>query len=68
MFESTIGETAGKVWQLLSDKGPHSPTAISKTLAIKPTEVERALGWLAREDKLEASPAGKHGLKIALKH
>lgn len=68
MFESTIGETAGKIWNLLHERGAHSPTAIGKTLGIKAAEVERALGWLAREDKLAATPTGKNGIRIALKN
>jgi hypothetical protein len=65
--ESVIGENAGRIWQLLREKGPQSPSAVTKALNLKSAEVDRSIGWLAREGKLafEADPKGY--VKIALK-
>ena len=52
MQENDIGNMAGQVWQLLDERGEMSPTALSRELGVKPAEIERAIGWLAREDKL----------------
>ena len=47
-----IGETAGLVWQLLSDQGPVSITRIVKDVDAPRDVVMQAIGWLAREDKI----------------
>jgi len=48
-----IGETAGKVWHLLSDEGPQTLAQLKKKLNGTGDVVSLALGWLAREDKVE---------------
>lgn len=67
MLTPTIGENAGKIWSLLEGNGGMSPSAISKTLKLKSADVDRAVGWLAREDKVHLEPAGRTGIKITLK-
>ena len=67
MDTAIIGDTAGRIWKLLSEKGPHSPTAISKVLGLKTTEVERGIGWLAREGKLSFQQSKTGGITLALK-
>ena len=47
-----IGENAGKVWNQLHEKGPQSVGGICKATKITAPETERAIGWLAREGKL----------------
>ena len=47
MNKSEIGLNAGKVWQLLSDYTRWSYGSL------KDKELGAALGWLAREDKIE---------------
>ncbi len=47
-----IGETAGKVWHLLHDQGPLSPSQIVARLSEPRDLVMQSIGWLAREDKL----------------
>ena len=66
-MDSAIGNTAGRIWALLRDKGPHSPTAISKVLGLKTTDVERGIGWLAREGKLSFEQSKTGGTTLALK-
>ncbi len=47
-----IGETAGKVWQCLKEKGPTTVSKMVQELKCPRDQVHRAIGWLAREDKL----------------
>lgn len=61
-----VGETAGKVWHLLNDEGPQTLAQIKKRVNGSGELVSLALGWLAREDKVEISQ-DKKNLKIALK-
>jgi hypothetical protein len=61
-----IGETAGKVWQLLNDEGPQMPAQIKKKLNGSNELVSLAVGWLAREDKIEIL-SEKKSYKVSLK-
>jgi len=47
-----IGETAGKVWQFLNDKGEANIIQLMKGVEADSSLIFQALGWLAREDKL----------------
>jgi len=47
-----IGETAGEVWKVLSDKGPLSTARLVKEIDVPRDIVMQALGWLAREAKI----------------
>ncbi len=47
-----IGEAAGKVWQFLDDNGPASVTKIATETGVNKNDLQRAIGWLAKEDKL----------------
>jgi len=48
-----IGETAGKVWKFLEDKGEASLAQIKKGVKEDPNLILEAIGWLAREDKVQ---------------
>lgn len=61
-----VGETAGKVWHLLSDEGPNTLAQIKKKLGGSADLVSFAVGWLAREDKVDITEE-KKSLKVALK-
>ncbi len=61
-----VGETAGKVWHLLNDQGPLTVTQIRKKLNGSADLLNFAIGWLAREDKVEIQ-AEKKSLKVQLK-
>jgi len=54
-----IGETAGQVWRLLERDGPQTLAQIKKKVDAKGDLVGYALGWLAREDKVEFAPDKK---------
>lgn len=48
-----IGNVAGLVWQALSDHGRLSFTKLFKEVDAPKDMVLQAIGWLAREDKIE---------------
>ena len=54
-----VGETAGKIWHLLHEEGPHSISQIKKKLNGSGELVNFALGWLAREDKVDITQQKK---------
>ena len=60
-----IGEVAGDVWQLLTNQSEQSLTAIKKSIDAPTDVVMAAVGWLAREDKLEFKSSGR-SVKISL--
>jgi hypothetical protein len=55
---SEIGETAGAVWQTLSNEGPVNFAKLMDEVNAPESLVFMAIGWLAREDKLAIEPAG----------
>jgi len=48
-----IGDTAGRVWKFLDEKGEANLTQLKKGVKADPNLVLQAIGWLAREDKLQ---------------
>ena len=48
-----IGLKAGKDWQLLSNNDKCSYGSLKSKSGLKDKELGAALGWLAREDKIE---------------
>ncbi len=61
-----IGETAGKVWRLLDSDGPQTLAQLKKKVSGGADLVNYALGWLAREDKIEIL-ADKKTYRVQLK-
>ncbi len=61
-----IGETAGAVWYYLTEQGETSLAKIKKDLSVSADLLLAAVGWLAREEKLEFAVSGKT-VKISLK-
>ena len=62
-MKEKIGQTAGKIWNILKE---HEEVAISqfpKMMKEKTLIVHQALGWLAREDKISYRDRAK-GNKI----
>jgi hypothetical protein len=55
-----IGEVAGIVWQALSDKGPLSLAQLVKAAGQPRDTVMQALGWLAREGKINIDDKGRN--------
>jgi hypothetical protein len=48
-----IGETAGQVWHALNENGPLTLAKLTKLVEAPRDTVMQAVGWLAREDKIE---------------
>jgi hypothetical protein len=48
-----IGEAAGVVWSYLNAHGPTSLTVLAKGVGIPRDTLLQALGWLARENKID---------------
>lgn len=61
-----IGLAAGAVWTYLNDKGATSLTSLKKGVGAPTDLTIAAVGWLAREEKLEFTTSGKT-VKLALK-
>lgn len=61
-----VGETAGEVWRLLSSEGPQTMSQLKKKVDAKGELLSMALGWLARENKIELLPE-KKALRVQLK-
>ena len=58
-MENTIGAAAGKVWKFLDTYGPSSSTKIANETGINKNDVQRAIGWLAREEKITFEQKGR---------
>ena len=58
-----IGETAGLVWQCLDQSGPLLISKLIKQVDAPRDAVMQAVGWLAREGKIELEEIGR-GKKI----
>jgi hypothetical protein len=54
-----IGEAAGRVWHYLDEHGPMSVTGLAQELDEPRDLVMQAIGWLAREDKVEITENGR---------
>jgi len=52
-FVQEIGETAGLVWNTLHKSGPMSLAKLVKKVGKPRDLLMQALGWLAREGKIE---------------
>ncbi|MDE6498599.1 MAG: winged helix-turn-helix domain-containing protein [Muribaculaceae bacterium] len=59
MNTETIGMNAGAVWTALSTADALGVKQIKKMTKLKDKEVFAALGWLAREGKVEIAPDPK---------
>ncbi len=63
---SQIGEAAGLVWNALNANGPMTAKKLEKETGQAHDLVMQAIGWLAREDKLDIEGDGKN-VQLALK-
>ena len=59
MLINQVGEAAGNIWHTLDEEGPLSITALKKQIEAPDAVFYMALGWLAREDKLNIEPEGR---------
>jgi predicted RNA-binding protein (virulence factor B family) len=54
-----IGDAAGKIWQYLDQNGSASVTKITTETGISKNDMQRAIGWLLKEDKLSIEVKGR---------
>jgi len=59
-MSDSIGNTAGKIWEFLNENGPASATKITTVTKLNKSQVQRAIGWLACEGKLEFEINGRN--------
>jgi hypothetical protein len=60
-----IGETAGAVWHALNENGPLSVAKLVEHVGGNRDVVMQAVGWLAREGKIEITET-KRGKVVSL--
>ncbi|MBQ8674559.1 MAG: winged helix-turn-helix domain-containing protein [Bacteroides sp.] len=53
MNKIEIGLNAGKIWHMLYDYGRWNYDELKEQSGMRDRELNAALGWLAREDKIE---------------
>jgi predicted regulator of amino acid metabolism with ACT domain len=58
-MSDSIGSAAGMVWKYLDKNGAASVTKITKETALDAKVVQRAIGWLASENKLNIVMKGR---------
>jgi hypothetical protein len=54
-----IGVAAGKIWTYLDNNGSSSVAKITTETGLGKNDVQRAIGWLAKEDKLVIELKGR---------
>ncbi len=54
-----IGLAAGEIWRYLNQTGKCKVSTLTKSLSIKEKVLQRALGWLDKEDKIIFSTEGR---------
>lgn len=58
-MKNTIGNSAGKVWKFLNTNGSSSVTKVANETGLSKTDIQRAIGWLAREEKISITQKGR---------
>lgn len=53
MSTENIGINAGTVWNVLNEKGEMDVKVLKKSTKLSEKDLNMALGWLAREGKIE---------------
>lgn len=54
-----IGTVAGEIWQFLDENGASSITKITTGTGASKNDIQRAIGWLLKEDKLNITQKGR---------
>lgn len=58
-MSNTIGDAAGLIWNYLDKNGPSSVNKVTNETGISRNDVQRAIGWLCKEDKLTIEMIGR---------
>jgi DNA-binding IclR family transcriptional regulator len=59
-LNATVGSAAGKIWEFLDRNGEASVTRLAEETGLSRNDVQRAIGWLAREGKLRIERRGRY--------
>ncbi len=54
-----IDDAAGKIWKFLNENGPSSVNKITTETGLGRNEIQRGIGWLAREEKINIEFNGR---------
>jgi hypothetical protein len=54
-----IGQTAGDIWRILSERGGQTLAGLKKAVPNSDDQVMLAVGWLAREEKIAFETNGR---------
>jgi len=58
-INDSIGAAAGKVWDCLNAIGEATISKLAEETGLDKNDVQRAIGWLAREGKLTVTLKGR---------
>jgi predicted HTH transcriptional regulator len=58
-MNEVIGNAAGKIWKFLNENGEASVTKVTTETGINKNDIQRAIGWLLKEDKLQIEMKGR---------
>lgn len=59
-MNNLIGDNAGKIWEFLDVNGPSSVTKMLNETGLGRNEIQRGIGWLAREGKITIEVNGRN--------
>ncbi|MDE7407961.1 MAG: winged helix-turn-helix domain-containing protein [Muribaculaceae bacterium] len=66
MNTETIGNYAGLVWNALNEADVLGTKQIKKITKLKDKELYAAIGWLARENKINIQPSDEEDKEILI--
>lgn len=58
-MSEVIGEAAGIIWHYLNDNGEASVNKLTTETGLSKNDIQRGIGWLAKEDKLNIQSNGR---------
>jgi hypothetical protein len=58
-MQNKIDDAAGQVWRYLDKNGSTSVSKITNETALNKNDVQRAIGWLLKENKLIIEAVGR---------
>lgn len=61
MYKHSIGLNAGIVWRILSDNVQRTYDELKRESGLPDRDLSAAIGWLAREDKIEFEHLPENG-------
>jgi len=58
-MNAVIGEAAGTIWHYLDKNGEASVNKVTTETGLSKNDVQRGIGWLAKEDKISIETNGR---------